>query len=97
MQLKEIQKIKGQIEKILSDNKTYKFDKLVLATHADQALSLIEKPTVEEKNLLSIFKSERKLFIIGPPPCTIIGFTPQCFIKTISLAKLSKSVLLVIA
>ncbi len=46
--IKTIKRENDNIE-ILSDHKTYKFDKLVLATHADQALSLINKPTVEEK------------------------------------------------
>ncbi len=50
--------------KILSDNKIYLFDKLVLATHADQALSLIEQPTADEKNLLSTFKYSKNLAVL---------------------------------
>ena len=37
---------------------------MVLATHADQALSLIDKPTVEEKNILSIFKYSKNLAVL---------------------------------
>ena len=61
--IKTIKRENDNIE-ILSDNKTYKFDKLVLATHADQALSLIDKPTVEEKNILSIFKYSKNLAVL---------------------------------
>ena len=48
-------------------------------------------------NSLSIFKSDNTLLIIGPPPCTITGLTPHCFIKTISRAKFSIEGLLVMA
>ena len=61
--IKTIKRENDNIE-ILSGNKTYKFDKLVLATHADQALSLIDKPTVEEKNILSIFKYSKNLAVL---------------------------------
>ena len=50
--------------KILSSNKIYSFDKLVLATHADQALSLIDKPTEDEQNLLSTFKYSKNLAVL---------------------------------
>ena len=39
----------------------------------------------------------RALFIIGPPPCIIIGLTLHCFIKTISLANEDKLSILLIA
>jgi predicted NAD/FAD-binding protein len=38
------------------DGNTYEFDKIIFATHADQALKLLEKATESEKRLLSPFK-----------------------------------------
>ena len=37
---------------------------MVIATHADDALSLIENPTKEEKTLLSNFKYKKNLAVI---------------------------------
>ena len=33
----------------------FDYDKVVIATHADEALELIENPTEDEKNILSSF------------------------------------------
>ena len=40
-------------------NEFFTYDKVILATHADEALSIIEKPSEEEKNLLSNFKYKK--------------------------------------
>jgi len=45
-------------------NEFFDYDKVVLATHADEALSLIEKPTYEEREILSNFKYKENLAII---------------------------------
>ena len=45
-------------------NEFFDYDKVVLATHADEALSLIEKPTNEEREILSNFKYNENLAII---------------------------------
>jgi len=45
-------------------NEFFDYDKVVLATHADEALSLIEKPTNEENEILSNFKYKENLAII---------------------------------
>ena len=37
------------------ENEFFDYDKVILATHADEALKLIENPTEEEKNILSNF------------------------------------------
>ena len=37
------------------DNECFDYDKVVLATHADEALKLIENPTEDEKDILSNF------------------------------------------
>ena len=45
-------------------NEFFVYDKVVIATHADEALSILDKPTDEEKNLLSNFKYKSNLAII---------------------------------
>ena len=45
-------------------NEFFVYDKVVVATHADEALSILEKPTDEEKNILSNFKYKSNLAII---------------------------------
>ena len=46
------------------NNEFFDYDKVVLATHADEALSIIEKPLVEEKSILSNFKYRENVAII---------------------------------
>ena len=45
-------------------NEFFIYDKVVIATHADEALSILENPTDEEKNLLSNFKYKNNLAVI---------------------------------
>ena len=45
-------------------NETIVYQKVVLATHADQALKLIEEPTDLEKNILSNFRYKNNIAII---------------------------------
>ncbi len=47
-----------------SENEFFNYDKVVLATHADQALSLIEEPSLEEKDILKNFKYKKNLAVI---------------------------------
>ncbi len=47
-----------------SENEFFNYDKVVIATHADEALSLIENPTKEEKIILSNFKYKKNLAVI---------------------------------
>ncbi len=47
-----------------SENEFFNYDKVILATHADEALSLIENPSVEEKNILKNFKYKKNLAVI---------------------------------
>ncbi len=42
----------------------FNYDKVILATHADDALSLIHKPTLDEKRILSNFQYRDNLAII---------------------------------
>lgn len=45
----------GQVDVILAQGERHSFDHVVLATHADQALRLLARPTVLEQELLSPF------------------------------------------
>ena len=47
-----------------SENEFFNYDKVVIATHANDALSLIENPTKEEKTILSKFKYKKNLAVI---------------------------------
>ena len=45
-------------------NEFFDYDKVIIATHADEALSLINEPTEDEKNILSNFKYKKNFAII---------------------------------
>jgi len=45
-------------------NEFFSYDKVVIATHADEALSILENPTEDEKTLLSNFKYKKNLAVI---------------------------------
>ena len=45
-------------------NEFFNYDKVVVATHADDALKLIEKPTIDEKNILKNFKYRENIAVI---------------------------------
>ena len=47
-----------------SENEFFNYDKVILATHADEALSLIENPSLEENNILKSFKYKKNLAVI---------------------------------
>ena len=55
-QIKEIMRNDGKIQIIDNSKKIQIFDKVVFATHADQALKLLQNPSTNEKNVLSIFQ-----------------------------------------
>jgi predicted NAD/FAD-binding protein len=46
----------GKVAVQASDGSTEIFDRVIIATHGDQALAIIDKPTWEEQRLLSPFK-----------------------------------------
>ena len=47
-----------------NDSEFFSYDKVVIATHADQALELIDRPTEKEKEILSNFKYKKNTAII---------------------------------
>ena len=46
------------------ENEYFNYDKVVLATHADQALSIIDLPSDQEKNVLSNYKYKKNIAYI---------------------------------
>ena len=46
------------------ENEFFDYDKVVIATHADEALSLIENPLEEEENILSNFKYKENIAVV---------------------------------
>ena len=42
----------------------FDYDKVVMATHADETLSIIDRPTEDEKNILSNFKYKKNIAVI---------------------------------
>ena len=60
-----IKRHKENIEIFYGDkNEFFTYDKVVIATHADEALSILENPTEDEKTLLSNFKYKSNLAVI---------------------------------
>ncbi len=52
----KVKRVDGKVEVKASDGSTEIFDRVIIATHGDQALAIIDKPTWEEQRLLSPFK-----------------------------------------
>jgi len=46
------------------ESEYFEYDKVVIATHADQALSIINEPSDDEKSILSNFKYKKNLAVI---------------------------------
>jgi len=62
-------------EIIITDqnNKTYKFDKVIFACHADEALEIIQKPSQKEQEILGSFKYQNNKVILHQD----ISFMPK--------------------
>lgn len=58
-QVKQVQRLAGQVEVTTNDGEKQLFDKVILACHADQALNILTDPTEEESNLLGQFQYQR--------------------------------------
>ena len=46
------------------ESEYFEYDKVVIATHADEALSIIDEPSYDEKDILSNFKYKKNLAVI---------------------------------
>lgn len=58
---KKVVRESNRIKLILQDGSFEYYDRLVFACHADTALSLLENPTSEEKNLLQHFRYQKNI------------------------------------
>lgn len=71
--------------KIMHNNLENSFDYLIIATHADQALQMLENPTKLEKNILSIFEyTNNKAYLHSDPlmmPKNVKTWSSWNFIK----------------
>jgi len=47
-----------------AENEFFNYDKVVVATHADDALKLIENPTIDEQRILKNFKYRKNIAVI---------------------------------
>ncbi|MEQ9363906.1 MAG: FAD-dependent oxidoreductase [Leptospirales bacterium] len=47
-----------------TDGATFRFDKVLIATHADQALAMLDKPTALESELLPAFRYEKNRAVL---------------------------------
>ena len=47
-----------------SENEFFNYDKVVLATHADEALAIIDNPSINENSILKNFKYKKNLAVI---------------------------------
>lgn len=58
--VKGVRRTKNGVE-LRTDKKSYVFDKVIFASHADQTLKMLEDATEEEKGLLSPFKYQKNI------------------------------------
>ena len=63
-----VRKEKSVLIKFGSDNQEEQFDAVVLATHSDQALKLLEHPTEKEKEILSLLPYQRNDAVLHYDP-----------------------------
>ena len=63
--IKKVIRNKGNLKVYYgSENEFFTYDKVIIATHADEALSIIEKPTEDENKILKNFKYKKNIAII---------------------------------
>lgn len=58
----------GGVDIRLASGQVERFDEVVIATHGDQALALLEDPTPDEARLLSAFRYSRNLAVLHTDP-----------------------------
>lgn len=63
-----VRRLETHVEVCDAGGHTEKFDDVVMATHADQALSLLQEPTDHEQNLLGAFRYSRNQCILHSDP-----------------------------
>lgn len=62
--IKAVRRLEQGIAILHADGREERFDKVVFACHADEALALLENPTTDEKRLLSRFRYQRNAILL---------------------------------
>lgn len=76
--VRSVRRTSDRVEVTLSDGQTQSFDKIVLACHGDQALSLLEDPLETEARLLSRFQYQKNAVIVHTD-CSVMPRTKRCW------------------
>lgn len=61
---RSVRRVNGGVELLLSDGSRERYDVVVLATHADEALALLEDPTAQEQSALSAWRYSRNRTVL---------------------------------
>jgi len=59
-----VRRLPAGVELRLASGEVERFDQVVIATHGDQALALLDDPTPEERRILSAFRYSRNLAVL---------------------------------
>ncbi|MBX9742832.1 MAG: FAD-dependent oxidoreductase [Chthoniobacterales bacterium] len=76
--IKNIMTVPQGVQINFADGKSSLFDKVVIATHPDQALQLLSSPTALEKDLLSSFRYQNNAVILHTDP-QFMPKRPRCW------------------
>ena len=57
----KVKAIDGKVFITTKDQQEHRVDKVIFASHADQALAMLEQPTVDQKRLLSTFRYQENI------------------------------------
>jgi predicted NAD/FAD-binding protein len=66
--VKSVRRLAGCVEIITRDGVSEQFSEVVIATHADQALSMLAEPADDEKSLLGAFRYTQNLAVLHADP-----------------------------
>lgn len=66
--VRQINRSASGVQLLDSTGRTERFDHVVIATHADQALGMLETPTDQERRLLSAFRFSRNRAVLHSDP-----------------------------
>lgn len=64
----KISRHSGAVELLRNNGRTSLFDQVVLATHGNQALALLDRPSAAEQELLSVFKTSANRVLLHRDP-----------------------------
>lgn len=65
---KSVRRVPGGVEVLDAHGRVERYDQVVIAAHADQALALLDHPTDDENRLLGAFRYTRNLAVLHTDP-----------------------------